>query len=74
MVTARANGGMPGGVDRDDHECRIRAAARAVDQAVDCLNSAVAEARDAGMPWSAIGRVLGITRQAAHERFSKQKP
>lgn len=33
---------------------------------------AVAAARAAGASWAVIGSVLGITRQAAHERFSRK--
>ena len=32
---------------------------------------AVAFARDRGFPWSGVGLVLGITRQAAHSRYAK---
>jgi len=30
---------------------------------------AVARAREAGVPWSMIGTALGVSRQAAHERY-----
>lgn len=30
----------------------------------------VADANSAGLPWSEIGRILGISKQAAHQRFS----
>jgi len=33
---------------------------------------AVADARDAGHSWAAIGRQLGMTRQAAWERWSRR--
>ena len=33
--------------------------------------SGVIEARKAGASWTVIGDALGMTRQAAHERFSK---
>jgi hypothetical protein len=33
------------------------------------LRRAVAAARGAGQPWSAIGAILGVTRQAAQQRF-----
>lgn len=33
------------------------------------LREAVGQARKAGQSWAAIGRILGVTRQAAHERF-----
>ncbi len=35
------------------------------------LWASVATARDEGIPWRIIGQALGITRQAAQERFSK---
>jgi hypothetical protein len=31
---------------------------------------AVASARERGLPWSTVGSALGISRQAAHERFA----
>jgi hypothetical protein len=34
------------------------------------LAAAVTRARQAGHPWSAIGARLGISRQAAHQRFA----
>jgi hypothetical protein len=33
------------------------------------LHEAVGAARRAGQPWSAIGAILGVTRQAAQQRF-----
>ena len=38
-------------------------------QADEALHDAVARARAAGQPWSAVGVVLGTTRQAAQQRF-----
>ena len=35
------------------------------------LNNTVANARDAGMSWAEVGDLLGITRQAAQQRFGK---
>jgi hypothetical protein len=35
------------------------------------LREAVASARAAGASWEAIGRVLGMSRQAAHQRFGR---
>jgi len=35
------------------------------------LGEAVASARAAGASWDAIGRVLGMSRQAAHQRFGR---
>jgi hypothetical protein len=51
-----------------------KAAALATEQADEAnakLHSAVESARAAGATWAAIGEVLGITRQAAFKRFSK---
>lgn len=61
--------GQPEGV----YEYSIRAAAIAAKHATDRLHAAVTEARAAGLTWHVIGTVLGITRQAAHERFSKKR-
>lgn len=38
------------------------------------LAAAVARARQNGHPWSAIGTTLGITRQAAQQRFTTPAP
>jgi hypothetical protein len=38
------------------------------------LAEAVARARRAGQPWSAVGALLGTTRQAAQQRFSHGPP
>lgn len=43
-------------------QMRLRAAEHALD-------GAVMAARDAGLPWQAIGDVLGMTRQGANKRF-----
>ncbi|MBU8834573.1 hypothetical protein [Mycolicibacterium goodii] len=56
------------------HMRRITAAAKAADAAVAELNNAVAEARAAGDTWAMIGTALGISRQAAYQRFGKVAP
>lgn len=33
------------------------------------LRKAVADARAAGVEWAEIGQALGVTKQAAHQRF-----
>jgi hypothetical protein len=47
----------------------VLGAERALRQAGTELSQAVSAARRAGQPWSAIGAILGITRQAAQQRF-----
>lgn len=47
----------------------VREAADATDIAADDLRRAVAEARANGESWGTIGMVLGVTRQAAQQRF-----
>ncbi|CQD11880.1 hypothetical protein BN1232_02238 [Mycobacterium lentiflavum] len=42
---------------------------RRINAAVDELDAAVAAAREAGDPWSVIALALGISEQAALERF-----
>lgn len=50
---------------------RIVAASKTAATATDELHVAVAAAREAGVTWASIGEVLGITRQAAFQRFGK---
>ncbi|ORA24911.1 hypothetical protein [Mycobacterium aquaticum] len=56
------------------HMRRIAAAAKALDGAEAELNEAVTEAREAGDTWAMIGTALGISRQAAYQRFGKVAP
>jgi hypothetical protein len=53
------------------HMRRIIAARQAVDAAESELRAAVEAARAAGDTWAAIGVALGITRQAAFQRFGR---
>lgn len=53
------------------HIRRIIAAAEELEQAEDELRAAVAQARAAGDTWDAIGVALGVSRQAAYQRFGK---
>lgn len=48
---------------------RIGLAANAIDAAREELAAAVAAAREDGRSWGAIGLVLGVSKQAARERF-----
>ncbi|WP_115726791.1 hypothetical protein [Actinomyces culturomici] len=64
----------------DDPEARgesgtdlVRATGVVADEAQELLRSAVAAARDTGASWATIGRVLGISRQAAQQRFGKEE-
>jgi hypothetical protein len=56
------------------HMRRIIAAATALQDAEEELHSAVAAARDAGDTWDMIGVALGVTRQAAFQRFGHKEP
>ena len=47
----------------------VREAAEAADTAGDALRQAVADARANGESWGTIGMVLGVSRQAAQQRF-----
>jgi hypothetical protein len=53
---------------------RIRPARRAVQAAEADLAATVTAARAAGHPWSAIAAALGISRQAAQQRFAPPSP
>ena len=48
----------------------IAAARDACQQAAAALRHAVAAARQAGHPWSAVAAILAISRQAAQQRFA----
>jgi len=52
----------------------IRTADRQATAAEHTLAAAVTRARQAGHPWSAIGAQLGVSRQAAQQRFTTAKP
>jgi len=53
---------------------RIGEAAEAIERARDALAEAVASARSHGRSWGQIGMVLGVSRQAARERFGTPSP
>ncbi|GAA3656654.1 hypothetical protein GCM10022237_15910 [Nocardioides ginsengisoli] len=57
--------------DPADQLALVRRAADADRAAGDLLQQAVNAARAAGHSWSAIGGTLGLTRQAAQQRFGK---
>ncbi|HST46407.1 hypothetical protein [Jatrophihabitans sp.] len=60
-------------VDRDRTDMRrIGAALYAVDIAHTILVRAVADARHRGRSWTEIANVLGVSRQAARQRFGKE--
>jgi hypothetical protein len=50
---------------------RLPLVAAAADQVEEALDLWVAEARRRGAPWSRVGSALGMTRQAAWERFAR---
>jgi hypothetical protein len=54
-----------------EHFRRIIAAKEAMLDAKLDLRAAVVAAHEAGESWTVIGAALGTSRQAAHERFSK---
>ena len=49
----------------------IAAAQHDADAAEHTLRAAVTRARQAGLPWTAIGAQLGVSRQAAQQRFAR---
>lgn len=59
------------GAETDWHEGRINELARIRRQLDEVERIVVAEAREAGVTWQAIGAQYGITRQAAQMRFGK---
>lgn len=53
------------------HLAKIGAALQAAENAQADLDRAVREAHSAGDSWSAIGLVLGTSRQAAHRKYAQ---
>lgn len=53
---------------------QVVTAARATVAAEAALYDAVGHAREAGIAWAVIGAGLGVSRQAAQERFSRPAP
>jgi hypothetical protein len=65
-------------IDPSSVEVRDGGHIRAISAAVDALNeaelkleAAVADAKNAGESWNAIGVALGTSRQAAHRKFAR---
>jgi hypothetical protein len=56
-------------VEREDHQVLVHRCAAAHASTRDLLAQSVNSARVAGHSWSAIGEVLGMSRQAAQQRF-----
>ncbi|GAA2405143.1 hypothetical protein GCM10010191_11160 [Actinomadura vinacea] len=59
-----------GGLERDDPAARVHAAASLLAALDDVLGETVRDANEEGLSWADIGRLTGITKQAAHARFS----
>lgn len=57
--------------DPTDHLAVVRRAADASQATSELLQQSVQAARSGGHSWSAIGETLGLTRQAAQQRFGK---
>lgn len=49
----------------------VRSAQTAVEMAEQVLKLCVQQSRDAGHTWQQVGDLLGVTRQAAFQRFGK---
>jgi len=62
----------PSAVDDVRDLRRIGVALQEIDTAQDALRSAVATARDNGRSWTDIANVLGVSRQAARQRFTSE--
>ena len=52
----------------------VATAAADKQRAETALHDAVRHAREAGVPWAVIGSAIGVSRQAAQERFSHPAP
>lgn len=62
------------GADEDDFRGMIQAAHVVADESRHSLNRWVDAGRRAGLSWSVIGDQLGISRQAAQQRFAHSGP
>ena len=71
---ARLDPGLANRLDTDPqaHLDLVVLTNRAHDEVGALLRSAVSAARSAGLSWEAIGSSLGMSRQAAHQRFGHQ--
>ncbi len=72
-LLAEAFGRLPVNPDpetADDYLDLIAAASEIEAQSRTLLQQTVGAARSAGVPWSAVGATLGMTRQAAQKRFA----
>jgi hypothetical protein len=63
-------GTAPAALPEPDALLEIAATSNACQQATSDLRRAVAAARQAGHPWSAVAAILGGSRQAAQQRFA----
>ena len=68
-VLAAAQVETTGSLTVDDHLALVAASARAEDEARRLLQRSVAAARAGGASWALIGAELGMSRQAAQQRF-----
>jgi hypothetical protein len=59
--------------DKSEVLKRVATASAAFDAARDALHQAVRTALDDGASWSEIGGVLGVSRQAAFQRFGPKQ-
>ena len=62
------------GLTLDDHLALIAAAARADQEVQAILQRSVTAARAAGASWAVVGGALGMSRQAAQQRFGGAPP
>ena len=70
---ARVAGAEESDPNRDQLLELVDVTARAGTETRSLLGEAVTSARAAGASWDAIGRVLGMSRQAAHQRFGRPR-
>ncbi|QAY60903.1 hypothetical protein ET475_13500 [Microbacterium protaetiae] len=69
VVLEAAGVGDGDALDAPAHLAIIAASARAEGEARDMLHASVIAARAGGVSWARIGKQLGMTRQAAQQRF-----